>query len=198
MNPGTSSNQASRLPIAGRLRSGGLETGCGLVQTGASGGFTLLELVLVMVVIAIVIGVALPRLPDVAGMQIDRTSRKTGIMFQLVRNKAVTLRRYYRLDVDVDRSRLAASYLGPEELYIEDDAIRPVQFTDSVTIVDLITVQDGKVTNGRGEVHISPRGIVEPSVIHLADTKGRIRSIRPHMVSGQVSVENVYEELAVQ
>ncbi len=151
-----------------------------------------------MVIISIIVGVVLPRMPDVAGMQIDRVSRKTGIMFQLVRNRAVTLRRYYRLDVDMDRARIGASYLGPEELYIEDDAVKPLQMKDSVTISDLTTIQEGKVVNGIGGVHISPRGIVEPSVIHLVDNKDRVRSIRPYLISGEVSVKNVYEDLGVK
>ncbi len=161
-------------------------------------GFTLLELVLTMVIIALTVGIVVPRMPDFAGMQIQRSARKAGMMVQLARNRAVTLRRYYRVDVDIDEVALRASYLGPEELYIEDEMVKPVNFPEEITIVDLLTSGEGKVVNGSGGIHISPRGIIEPAIIHLEDEKGRVRSVMPHMVSGEVFVKDGYEEFSIE
>ncbi len=160
-------------------------------------GFTLLELVLVMAIIALTVGIVIPRMPDFAGMQIQRYTRKAGMMVQLVRSRAVTLRRYYRVDVDIDEGALRASYLGPEELYIEDEVVKPVNFPEEIEIVDLLTSGEGKMVNGSGGIHISPRGIIEPAIIHLEDKKGRVRSVIPHMVSGEVLVKEGYEEFSI-
>jgi len=161
-------------------------------------GFTLLELVLTMFIIALTVGIVIPRMPDFAGMQIQRSTRKAGMMVQLARNRAVTLRRYYRVDVDIDEAVLRASYLGPEELYIADEMVKSVNFPDEITIVDLLTSGEGKVVKGSGGIHISPRGIIEPAIIHLEDEKGRVRSVVPHMVSGEVLVKEGYEEFSIE
>ncbi len=161
-------------------------------------GFTLLELVLTMVIIALTVGIVIPRMPDFAGMQIQRSTRKAGMMVQLIRSRAVTLRRYYRVDVDIDEAALRASYLGPEELYIEDEMVKPVNFPEEIKIVDLLTSGEGKVVKGSGGIHISPRGIIEPAIIHLEDKKGRVRSIMPQMLSGEVLVKEGYEEFSIE
>ena len=96
-------------------------------------GFTLLEIVIVVSVIALFIGLAVPRLPDVAGMRIHRNARKVSMMLQLARTRAVSLRRYYRVDVDLDTSGVSVSYFGPEGSYIPDDEVRPAGFAQLLT-----------------------------------------------------------------
>jgi prepilin-type N-terminal cleavage/methylation domain-containing protein len=159
-------------------------------------GLTLLELLMVMVIIAMVIGIGLPRLPDIAGLSIDRDARKVSRMLQLVRSRAVSLRRYYKVDLDFERSTMNASYFGPEGTYIEDEQINYLEIDEPVMLKDLVTAARGKVISGTGEIHISPRGFIEPSVIHLVDDSERVFSVIPEVLSGEVNLLDEYVELS--
>ncbi len=148
-----------------------------------------------MVIIGIAIGIILPRLPDISGLELDRGIRKLGMLIQLTRDRAVTLRRYYRLDFDMDQSVVTVSYFGPEDKYIPDEDVRILRLPEQMKIVDVITVGEGKKNEGTGEIHLSPRGIIEPSIIHVGDRKGRVWSIQPEMLSGGIRLKDGYVEL---
>lgn len=157
-------------------------------------GFTLLELILVMVIIAVTMGLILPRLPDVAGMKINRRARQVGMLVKLTRERAVALRRYYRLEVDLDASTLRASYFGPENTYVEDDDLRVLELPGPIRIVDIVTSGGGKISEGSGEIHFSPKGMIEPSAIHMTDGSDKTITIQPGVLSGSIRVENGYVE----
>ncbi|MDT8365063.1 MAG: prepilin-type N-terminal cleavage/methylation domain-containing protein [bacterium] len=160
-------------------------------------GFTLLEVVIVVSVIALFIGLAVPRLPDVAGMRIHRNARKVSMMLQLARTRAVSLRRYYRMDVDLDTSGVSVSYFGPEGTYIPDDEVRQFSLREGF-IADVVNSSEGKVLEGTGWVRISPRGYIQPSLIHIKDEQGRVLTVAPSPVSGRVQIQEGYTDLATR
>lgn len=161
-------------------------------------GFTLIELVMVMVIIAIAIGVVLPRMPNLTGTEMDRSARKIGMMTRLVRDRAVTLRRYYRLDIDLEGSRMSALYFGPEENYIDDDQVRSLTLPEPLYFRDVVTDRGGKRIEGVAEVHFSPKGMIEPVVIHLADRDGNTLSILPDVLGGEIQMVDDYVGLSLQ
>lgn len=160
------------------------------------GGFTLLEIVIVVAVLALFVGLAVPRLPDIAGTRIHQNARKVSMMLQLTRSRAVSLRRYYRVEMDLDTNSMAVSYFGPEGTYIPDDEVRQVKLRDGI-IVDVVNTSEGKVLEGTGWVRISPRGFIEPALIHIRDKQGRVVTIAPSPVSGRVRIHEGYIDLAV-
>jgi prepilin-type N-terminal cleavage/methylation domain-containing protein len=160
-----------------------------------SGGFTLLELVIVVTVLALVVGITLPRMPDVGATRINRSARKVSAAIMLARSRAVSLRRYYRVDLDLEESRIGLSYFGPEGTFIEDDDLRPVMLGEE-HLADVVTGGGGKVRDGEGAIHISPRGQVEPSLVHLEDDHGRRLTVAPATFGGRVDISEGYLELA--
>ncbi len=160
------------------------------------GGFTLLEIVIVVAVLALFVGLAVPRLPDIAGTRIHQNARKVSMMLQLARSRAVSLRRYYRVEMDLDANIMSVSYFGPEGTYIPDDEVRQVRLRDGV-IADVVNSSEGKILEGTGWVRISPRGFIEPSLIHIRDEQERVVTVVPSPVSGRVRIQEGYIELAV-
>jgi prepilin-type N-terminal cleavage/methylation domain-containing protein len=163
----------------------------------SEGGFTLLEIVIVVAVIALFVGLAVPRLPDLAGARIHQNARKVSMVIQLARTRAVSLRRYYRVDVDLDNNGVSVSYFGPEGKYIPDDGVRQFRLPDGV-IADVVNSSEGKVLEGIGWVRISPRGFIEPALIHIQDEQDRIVTVAPSPVSGRVWIQEGYTNLAVR
>ena len=160
-------------------------------------GFTLLEIVIVVAVLALFVGLAVPRLPDIAGTRIHQNARKVSMVLQLARSRAISLRRYYRVEMDLETSGLSVSYFGPEGTYILDDEVREVRLTDSI-IADVVNSTEGKVLEGTGWVRISPRGYVEPALIHIKDDQERVVTVIPSPVSGRVKVQEGYTDLTVR
>lgn len=156
-------------------------------------GFTLLEIVLVVTILGLFVGLALPRLPDITGARIEKAARKMAMTIQLTRTRAVSLRRFYRIDVNLDNGGVSVAYFGPEGKYVEDETIRSYE-TGDVRIVDVVTSIDGKVVEGTGRINISPRGFVEPSLIHMQDRKGRGITVQPSLLSGRVQILDGYIE----
>ena len=157
-------------------------------------GFTLLEIVLVLIVIGLFVGLALPRLPDISGARIQKAARKVAMTLQAARVRAITLRRYYRLEVDVDADRILISYFGPEGTFIEDEAVGSYS-TGETDIVDIITSTRDRTREGTGWIYISPRGFIEPSLIHLRDARGRNLTVSPSPAGGRVRILEGYVDL---
>jgi len=160
-------------------------------------GFTLLEIVIVVAVLALFVGIAVPRLPDITGTRIHQNARKISTAIQVGRSRAVSLRRYYRVDMDLETSSVSLSYFGPEGVYIPDDEVRPVTLKEGI-IADVVNSGDGKILEGTGSVRISPRGFMEPALIHIRDNQDRVVTVAPSPVSGRVRIQDGYIDLGVR
>ena len=114
--------------------------------------------------------------------------------FQLARTRAISLRRYYRVEVDVQANRVLVAYYGPEGTFIEDETVRSYD-TGDTDITDIVTFTDGKTREGTGWIGISPRGFTEPSLIHLRDARGRDLTVSPALASGRVRILEGYVDL---
>ena len=160
-------------------------------------GFTLLEIVIVVTVLVLFVGLAVPRLPDIAGTRIHQNARKVSMAIQVARSRAVSLRRYYRVDMDLDANTVSISYFGPEGVYIPDDDVRPVTLKEGI-IADVVNPGDGKILEGTGSVRISPRGFIEPALIHIRDDQERVVTVAPSPVSGRIRIQDGYIDLGVR
>ena len=83
-------------------------------------GFTLLEIVIVVAVLALFVGLAVPTLPDIAGTRIHQNARKVSLILQVARRRAISLRRYYRVELDLEKDTASVSYFGPEDFSQSD------------------------------------------------------------------------------
>jgi Tfp pilus assembly protein FimT len=153
-----------------------------------------LEIVIVVTILGLLVGLAIPRLPDIAGAQIQKAARGIAMTLQLTRTRAVSLRRFYRVDVDIDTNTVSVAYYGPEGTFIEDDSLRTFE-TGDTGITDVITLNEGKVIEGKGRIHISPRGFTEPALIHLRDVRGEDITVISSLASGRVRILEGYVDL---
>ncbi len=158
-------------------------------------GFTLVELVMVMAVIFLTVGIAVPRLPDLGGLSFDRGVRRAALLVQQVRQRSIVKQRWYRIGYSFEDARFTVAYFGPERGYVDDEEVPAFELPSPLRVQDLETAGAGKVLGGEAFLHFSPRGMVEPSALHVGDGKGRTATILPDLLAGGVEIVPGYREM---
>jgi type II secretion system protein H len=138
-------------------------------------GFTLLELTLVLLIISVVIGLALPRLRDKGRAEMESHAGRLMQTFRLLRSEAVLNGYSYRLVYDLDQQRY---WVMPDEQSADLAAFaadmgslaRGTQIHEPVAIADVVLpTLAGKVAQGQVYTVFYPDGTVDPTVIHLSN-----------------------------
>ena len=163
-------------------------------------GFTLIELAMVMLVIAIIMAVAMPR---VGGMldrqQMQRTINVLRGTVRYLQARAALTKRVYRLMVDLDRHVLSICYLdvgAPEGCRPEPTReLRDYVLPEAVHILDVVTPQGEKIRAGIANTHFHPSGFAETSIIHLGSDNQQRFTLMIEPLSGRIKVYDGYVEL---
>jgi prepilin-type N-terminal cleavage/methylation domain-containing protein len=134
----------------------------------AGPGFTLAELAVVIFIIALLLGVALPRLLDVNDSEQLRTAaRRIAMQAMETHSEAATKSRPWFFCVDLDTRQTWLSTVRPGR---EGDAGRESPFYNlprGIFIKDLEHPTLGMIREGRAAFGYWPQGGSEPGTIHL-------------------------------
>ena len=142
----------------------------------SQGGFTLIELTLVIAIIAVLLGLAIPRLRDTTATELRSQSHRLAMTFKLVRDEAILQGIPFQLNFDLDQQRYwitSADPLGGSDVASSTlgRLARGFSFGRDVGIADVMLPAAGaKVNQGRIYTIFYPDGTVDPTVIHLAST----------------------------
>lgn len=156
----------------------------------SSKGFTLLELVVVLVILASVAALVLPRLSAMLDGETRATARNVATLLRYLDERAISGRIRYRLLVDLNEQRITVlqiSALG-EEQPPEDPFLLRNPLAGSTRIADLTTERLGTVTSGMVKIPYGPGGLSEPLLLHLGDHAARQYTIQALPVNGSVKV----------
>lgn len=165
------------------------------MRTSATGtlsnkGFTLLELVVVLVILAGVTALVLPRLSAMFDGDTRSTARNVVSLLRYLDERAIAGRTRYRLLVDLDEQRISVlqiSGLG-EEQAPDDPFLLRNPLVGSALIADLSTERLGTVTSGTIRIPYGPGGLAEPLLLHLGDQNTRQYTVQALPVNGSVRV----------
>ena len=174
-----------------------------LSPTG-SGGFTLIELTMVILVIGIVGALVLPRFGGLLDrQQMRRTVNVVRGMVRQLHAKAALTKRVYRLTFDLDEQQLNVCYLeslpatGSEADTCTAESAREMRgyaMPDAVRLVDVISPEGEKVREGTAMTHFHPTGLAEPSVVHLQTPDESHVTLFIEALAGRVKVVYGYAE----
>lgn len=140
-------------------------------------GFTLLEIMITIMIIAVVITITMPRLRDPGKAEMQAQAHRLQLTFRLLRSEAVLNGAAYRLNYDLDRERY---WVTPDEggTDLVDFARnfgslgRGTEVKDPVEIMDVdLPTLAGKVAQGQIFTVFYPDGTIDPTIIHLGDGK---------------------------
>lgn len=170
----------------------------------SSRGFTLLELIVVIVIISIFTTLAMPRLTDTALFdQLKTASRKISGIVMETGQEAVRARANYLMVIDMNANSVRAGREEAEETGFGAQGFGPEQqnrfgytLPDSVRIVDVATAHGGKQGMGEVELRFSHKGYVDKTHIHLQDEDGHYMTIMISPFLGVIEVRESYVELS--
>jgi len=142
-------------------------------KTPKPGGFTLIELIVVVALLSIMLVIAIPRFHNVliADSQ-GKTSRWLIGATQTLRESALRQQRRYALHIDMDAGVLWTSEASMTEDAVTEEAMLEAasagyRLPDDVRLVDVEFPLDGRVSTGRIDIFFYPQGYSDQALIHV-------------------------------
>ncbi len=162
-----------------------------------SPGFTLVELAIVLFIIGIISGLAIPRLRDVSAAELTATAQRLSHTVRYVYEESAMRGTVVALAFDLDRQAYWVSKLDPSTgQFVEDTSLlsRRVELPPDVRIADVVLPTVGKVYQGLAPTHFYPEGYADRTVVHLMDRKGHALTLRIDPVRGWGEVLEGYKD----
>ncbi|GAB4334379.1 MAG: hypothetical protein Kow0089_03580 [Desulfobulbaceae bacterium] len=162
-------------------------------------GFTMVELLVVMLLISLVTAFSIPRIrTGLFSDELKTASRKLVGFLTGVSQDAVRSHRAYELTFDLDKGLVTAMPVG-SVVFADDkdqkDPRRKLSLPDGVRIVDVDTAHGGKDEEGGAALYFSDKGYVDKTAIHLRAEDGREMTLVLSPFMGVVRVLDSYVAL---
>ncbi len=170
-------------------------------------GFTLLELCIVIILLAIMTTFTVPRLFMITEINLRTSTRKLAETLRLISSKATNSSRPYSIVYDLDKHKYcfaAATFDAGAGQWIAQitDGTGPKNITDAATQSTCVPLKEGvffkdiepltesgqEQQKGQLSTWYSPRGITDPLLIHLGDKQGRFYTLILSRYGGKVEV----------
>ncbi len=185
--------------------------GHGSHRPGAGqGGFTLIELTLVMLVIGLMMAITLPKFRNIGGGDMKLEARTLIGQIQGLYSEATFTRRQHRLVFDLDRNRYWGEAEVPSKRQRDEqgrpiltkkvfrpvtrDFLKPVTLPRGVELTDVIAGAFGKRSGGTVYTNFYPLGRTDFTTIHLEDDDSDVMTLMINPVTGRVTVADNYLE----
>jgi type II secretory pathway pseudopilin PulG len=164
------------------------------------GGFTLIELGLVLLIISVVVAVIVPRFRDQSHAEMLAHTRKLATVFRFLQQEAILQGRVYRLTFDLDQQRYSVSSAeqGNDAGFHAETGVfsRPVALPASLQIADVdVPMISGKLYEGVTFTQFYPDGYVEPTVVHFDNGQEVYTLYIPDGLTGRAYVASGYLDL---
>jgi general secretion pathway protein H len=157
----------------------------------ASGGFTLLELMVVMVLISLMTAFAMPGLRSTLfSDQLKSATRKILGLVSEASQEAFRRQIGYSLYFDLEQNSVFSDQGRGVDAGDTEQADRQQELPDSVRVVDVVSAHGEKQSEGKAVIRFSRRGYVDKTLIHLRDDDGRDMTI---MLSPFLGVTRVFD-----
>jgi prepilin-type N-terminal cleavage/methylation domain-containing protein len=159
-------------------------------------GFTLLEVMLVVLVIGMMLAVAYPRFRNLGGGDVKTEARTLIGRIQGLYAEATFTRRTHRLVYDLDERR----YWGETQTEgggftpVERTFMAPVALPAGVDIKDVTTERAGRRDEGKAYTYFLPLGRADLTTIHLEQEGDGELTLQVNPLTGKVRVEKGYVE----
>jgi general secretion pathway protein H len=160
-------------------------------------GFTLLELVVVVAILALATALVFPRLPAAESGQLRSSARSVASLLRYLGEKSATSKVAYRLHVNLGEGSLRVAQLANgTEIPPADPFLTRRVLGSGIAITDLELPRLGKVTTGEETVDFNSNGLGEFLIMRLKTPGGEACTIVAYPDGGKVKVMTGYQEVS--
>lgn len=164
-----------------------------MTQTGrrAHGlaGFTLVELMVVMILISLIMGISVPLLARTGSGNLKASARRLSGTVKYLFNEAALTGLEHRLVFDLDHASYQALRLEQDgELVAANGPGSGRGLVGDVQIGELTIAGQGRFTSGQVTARIDPSGWIDETEIELVDDKHRTLWLKVMSLSGTTEV----------
>lgn len=164
-------------------------------RKGRESGFTLIEIVVVMVLISLFMVLSIPLYGNIGTGSLDTSARRLSGTIKYLYNESAISGLEYRLIYDLDRGTYRAQALEKDGALTDaQDQGRQAALKGAVRFKDLKVPGRGKFSSGQVTTRIDPSGWVEETVIHLEDGN-EVLTLRVMPLTGTTEIFQGYREL---
>jgi general secretion pathway protein H len=170
-----------------------------------SGGFTLIELTMVILIISIATAVVVPQLMDIGETRARGAMRKFQGTVKYLFNETIFRKRSFQLKFDLSKGEYwvevpkvenAIAGQQVESIELKDSFIgKRGEFPKGMKILDVQSPRLGKKSDGEVTIHFFPNGSVEPATIHFEDQNKKQFTLFIQPLTGTVKVLPGYVEI---
>ena len=153
------------------------------------GGFTILEIILVLFLLVGLLGIILPRIS--LEENLGSVGRKMVGNVRSLQNLAMSTQKTVHLYVDIDRGVYWPMILdGNQEKVPADPAwLTPLTLPETIRISDIL-VSQGKKESGRVDLFFYPTGRIDTATMHLMNERNNILAIAIEPVTGAIRMSD--------
>lgn len=146
----------------------------------SSRGFTLLEILIVTIIIALVASIGIPRfIGSIERAQVKSTAGEIANVMRLARLRAVSEKKIVTVEVDTEKRIVRALYAGDKN----ERAAEPIKIPESIT---LLTGSHGNFNNRPMSFEFNPTGSATGGDLYISlasskagDDKGYVVRLKP-------------------
>ena len=167
---------------------------CRVGRSNEPSGFTLVELAVVLVILAVILGLVLPEASSFFfRSDLKASSRKLAGAVAYARSQAMLEGRIWEITLDLDTDSFWAAAVKEEDSP-DQKTVKKRTLAGEVRFIDVKKLPDENKRAGRVVLHFHPKGLVEPAVIHLAGPGKQIRTLFVKPFNGRLVVREGYVE----
>jgi type II secretion system protein H len=162
-------------------------------------GFTLLEMMVVIIIIGTITAIAIPRMSDMFEVNLKSAMRRIIGTAQFAFNESVIKQTPLRLNFSPETGEYWLSAMvtsGDTAQFVEypSDIAKPQWLPDGVFFTDIVTPHDSEKRTDGDDIFLTffPTGYVERGVIHLSSTDGRQFTLVVAPMTGKITVLDGY------
>ncbi len=154
-------------------------------------GFTLVEILVVLAIVAVMAGMVVPRLPDITASRLNATARKLGGTISYLYDRAAGMQVTLRLTLDLKDGKWGVWLLDAEGEFVPTTLAfaRETNLPSGIAITGVTTLTRGAISSGEAYIHFFPGGQAEKATIHLANDAGDAMTLFVHPLTGKVALQ---------
>lgn len=162
-------------------------------------GFTLIELMVVLVLLSLTAALIVPRLPSTEAMELKSSARSLASLLRYLGERSIGSKNIYRLHINFKENsiKVTRKLANGDEIPPEDPLLSRKALAEGIVITDLQSPRLGTVAEGEVLIDFGAAGLSEFLTLHLHSPKGESFTVTGYPQGGKVKVLSGYQEVTL-